>query len=142
MPGAFSDEDFMDKVLCRFCSRTVGNWADVEDTDGLVRRPRAPLGSLLSVDDVELLADDECLRSPAEPLGDSLRVSTWWISSPIGSQAGSFLNVGSILVASDQYERPALQQHTHTKNGRNHENSTLMRETESEESGKDWWKTA
>ena len=75
-------------VLCRFFSRTVGSCEETDTTEGLDRRPREPKESLLSlVDNVELLADDECLLSVAGA-GERFPVA----GSADGSQAGSCLN--------------------------------------------------
>ena len=77
-----------DIILCKFFSRTVGNWEEIEATEGLDRRPCAAGESLLSfVDCVELLADDECLLSVVE-VGDRFLAA----SSANGSQGGSCLN--------------------------------------------------
>ena len=66
----------------------MGNWEEIETTEGLERRPREAEESLLSfVDCVELLADDECLLSVAEA-GDRLLGA----SIANGSQGGSCLN--------------------------------------------------
>ena len=54
-------------LLCKIFSRTVGNCEEIETTEGLDRRPREAEESLLSfVDSVEVLADEECLRSVSE----------------------------------------------------------------------------
>ena len=74
-------------TLSRFFSRTVGNCDELEATDGLGRRPREPKDSLLSyVEFVEVLTDEECLRSVAE-VG-----YRFFAASANGSQAGSCLN--------------------------------------------------
>lgn len=82
-------------ILCRFFSLTVGNCEQTEATEGLDRRTREPEESLLLsfVDNVEVLADDECLLSVAEG-GDRLLVASW----ADGSQAGSCLNGWSMLI--------------------------------------------
>ena len=79
-------------ILSRFFSRTVGNCEEPEATDGLGRRPREPEDSLLSfVEFVEVLIDEECLRSVAE-FG-----YRFFAASANGSHAGSCLNGWSIL---------------------------------------------
>ena len=69
--------DLDDERRCWFFSRTVANCEEELVTDGLVRRPRVSLDSMLSpVERVEVLAQEECLRPSGWDLGDSARVST------------------------------------------------------------------
>ena len=50
---------------------------EVAVTEGLERRPRVPLELKLSpVEEVELLAEDECRLSSGADFGEGLRVST------------------------------------------------------------------
>ena len=91
--GGFFTE-FKDKALCWFFSRTVGSCEKAEATEGRERRPRPLEVSLLSpVVPVEVLADEECIRSVLD-VGDSLRR----LSSPVGTQRGSFLKGWSMAV--------------------------------------------
>ena len=69
--------DLNDIARCWAFSLTVGSDDEAEVTDGLVRRPREPSAAISPVERVDVLADEECRRSPVPPdLGDSARVST------------------------------------------------------------------
>ena len=66
--------EFIDIALIWFCSRTVGSCEEAAITEGRERRPPEPVVLTLSpVTPVEVLAEDECLRSVLA-LGDSLRI--------------------------------------------------------------------
>ena len=72
----------------------MGSCEEAEATEGRERRPRPLEVSLLSpVVPVEVLADEECLRSVLD-VGDSLRR----LSSPVGTQRDSFLKGWSMAV--------------------------------------------
>lgn len=72
----------------------MGSCEEAEATEGRERRPRPFEVSLLSpVVPVEVLAEEECLRSVLDE-GDSLRM----LSSPLGTQKGSFVEGRSIAV--------------------------------------------
>ena len=88
--------EFNDIALIWCCSRTVGSCEEAEITEGRERRPPDAVELPVSpVTLVEVLAEDECLRSVLA-LGDSLRM----LSSFGGSQRDSSL-IGEVMTVED-----------------------------------------